>query len=215
MYAGHDMSAHEVVVRSLLEVLQEFDDASEGDRTVGGTWTFCSLLGVCWVVIVLLLSWNFCFMLACHSIVASCFSVFVDWIGCCGFSSFEADACDRSITDLAGATISDSRTAWRSHPKSNRDISCPPSLPYFLQTAPSIARGGEGGDNRKLQLLLLLSAFPKTGEEAEQFALRGNFTTEAANIKKVKVRTATDFFGRSYDNISSLGGFSPMGRVDI
>lgn len=34
MYAGHDMSSHEVVVRSLLEVLQEFDDASEGDRTV-------------------------------------------------------------------------------------------------------------------------------------------------------------------------------------
>lgn len=34
MYAGHDMSSHEVVVRSLLEVLQEFDDATEGDRTV-------------------------------------------------------------------------------------------------------------------------------------------------------------------------------------
>lgn len=34
MYAGHDVSSHEVVVRSLLEVLQEFDDASEGDRTV-------------------------------------------------------------------------------------------------------------------------------------------------------------------------------------
>lgn len=34
MYAGHDMSSHEVVVRSLLEVLQEFHDASEGDRTV-------------------------------------------------------------------------------------------------------------------------------------------------------------------------------------
>ncbi|CAN0327888.1 unnamed protein product, partial [Ectocarpus sp. 12 AP-2014] len=33
MYDGHDMSSHEVVVRSLLEVLQEFDDASEGDRT--------------------------------------------------------------------------------------------------------------------------------------------------------------------------------------
>lgn len=34
MYDGHDMSSHEVVVRSLLEVLQEFDDASDGDRTV-------------------------------------------------------------------------------------------------------------------------------------------------------------------------------------
>lgn len=34
MYSGHDMSSHEVVVRSLLEVLQEFDDASEADRTV-------------------------------------------------------------------------------------------------------------------------------------------------------------------------------------
>lgn len=34
MYAGHDMSSHEVVVRSLLEVLQEFEDAREGDRTV-------------------------------------------------------------------------------------------------------------------------------------------------------------------------------------
>ena len=34
MYAGHDMSSHEVVVRSLLEMLQEFDDASEGDRSV-------------------------------------------------------------------------------------------------------------------------------------------------------------------------------------
>lgn len=33
MYHGHDMSSHEVVVRSLLEVLQEFDDASDGDRT--------------------------------------------------------------------------------------------------------------------------------------------------------------------------------------
>lgn len=34
MYDGHDMSSQEVVVRSLLEVLQDFDEASEGDRTV-------------------------------------------------------------------------------------------------------------------------------------------------------------------------------------
>lgn len=34
MYDGHDMSSHEVVVRSLLEVLQEFAEAGEGDRTV-------------------------------------------------------------------------------------------------------------------------------------------------------------------------------------
>lgn len=34
MYSGHDMSSHEVVVRSLLEVLQEFTEAGEGDRTV-------------------------------------------------------------------------------------------------------------------------------------------------------------------------------------
>lgn len=34
MYSGHDMSSHEVVVRSLLEVLQEFAEAGEGDRTV-------------------------------------------------------------------------------------------------------------------------------------------------------------------------------------
>ena len=41
MYAGHDMSSHEVVVRSLLEVLQEFDDASEGDRTARVRLRFC------------------------------------------------------------------------------------------------------------------------------------------------------------------------------
>ena len=34
MYDGHDMSSHEVVVRSLLEVLQDFAEAGEGDRTV-------------------------------------------------------------------------------------------------------------------------------------------------------------------------------------
>lgn len=34
MYDGHDMSRHEVVVRSLLEVLQEFGEAGEGDRAV-------------------------------------------------------------------------------------------------------------------------------------------------------------------------------------
>lgn len=34
MYHGHDMSSHEVVVRSLLEVLQEFGEAEQGDRTV-------------------------------------------------------------------------------------------------------------------------------------------------------------------------------------
>eukprot|EP00903_Cladosiphon_okamuranus_P005355 g5350.t1 len=89
MYDGHDMSSHEVVVRSLLEVLQEFDDASEGDRTA----------------------------------------------------------------------------------------------------APSIARGGNanGNEERKLQLLLLHSAFPRTDEDAEQFALRGNFTTEAATINRLEL----------------------------
>lgn len=34
MYHGHDMSSHEVVVRSLLEVLQEFGEADQGGRTV-------------------------------------------------------------------------------------------------------------------------------------------------------------------------------------
>lgn len=42
MYDGHDMSSHEVVVRSLLEVLQEFDEASEGDRTVRKRLGFAS-----------------------------------------------------------------------------------------------------------------------------------------------------------------------------
>ncbi|CAN0091694.1 unnamed protein product [Scytosiphon promiscuus] len=85
MYDGHDMSTHEVVVRSLLEVLQEFDDASEGDRTA----------------------------------------------------------------------------------------------------APSIART-TGGEEQKLQLVLLHSAFPHTDEDAERFALQGNFTREGAAIKKLE-----------------------------
>ena len=34
MYDGHDMSSHEVIVRSLLEVLQEFGETGEGDRRV-------------------------------------------------------------------------------------------------------------------------------------------------------------------------------------
>lgn len=34
MYDGHDMSSHEVVVRSLLEVLQEFGEAGEGNQAV-------------------------------------------------------------------------------------------------------------------------------------------------------------------------------------
>lgn len=34
MYDGHDMSSHEVVVRSLLEVLQEFGEAGEGDGSM-------------------------------------------------------------------------------------------------------------------------------------------------------------------------------------
>lgn len=46
MYDGHDMSSHEVVVRSLLEVLQEFDDASDGDRTVRIFSARCVLVGV-------------------------------------------------------------------------------------------------------------------------------------------------------------------------
>lgn len=35
MYDGHDMSTHEVIVRSLLEVLQEFGEASESECEVG------------------------------------------------------------------------------------------------------------------------------------------------------------------------------------
>lgn len=35
MYDGHDMSSHEVLVRSLLEVLQEFGEATESERAVG------------------------------------------------------------------------------------------------------------------------------------------------------------------------------------
>lgn len=34
MYDQHDTSSHEVVVRSMLEVLQEFGEASESDRRV-------------------------------------------------------------------------------------------------------------------------------------------------------------------------------------
>lgn len=34
MYDQHDMSRHEVVVRSMLEVLQEFGEVGESDRTV-------------------------------------------------------------------------------------------------------------------------------------------------------------------------------------
>ncbi|CAM9648793.1 unnamed protein product, partial [Laminaria digitata] len=82
MYDGHDMSSHEVVVRSLLEVLQEFAEAGEGDRT------------------------------AAHS--------------------------------TARATF------------------------------------GQGA--QKVQLLLLHRAFPHADEEAELFALRGNFTPEAVAI---------------------------------
>ncbi|CAM9580439.1 unnamed protein product [Ectocarpus fasciculatus] len=86
MYDGHDMSSHEVVVRSLLEVLQEFDDASEGDRTA----------------------------------------------------------------------------------------------------APCIARATDDRVNRKQQLLVLHSAFPHADNDAEHFALRGNFTSEATTINNVE-----------------------------
>lgn len=56
---------------------------------------------------------------------------------------------------------------------------------------PSIARGTNSHDGRKLQLLLLHSASPLTDEDAEQFALRGNFTTEAATISKLEVWYST------------------------
>ncbi len=108
--------------------------------------------------------------------------------------------CYRSITDLAGGGLVDNdqpqldRMTVENAPFASQIVADyrPRPLPCFLQTAPSIARGAEGGDNRKQQLLVLLSAFPSTDEDAEQFALRGNFTDEATNIKKVKVRTTTD-----------------------
>lgn len=40
MYDQHDMSTHEVVVRSMLEVLQEFGEADAGDRTVSKHYRF-------------------------------------------------------------------------------------------------------------------------------------------------------------------------------
>ncbi|CBJ27269.1 expressed unknown protein [Ectocarpus siliculosus] len=87
MYDGHDMSSHEVVVRSLLEVLQEFDDASEGDRTA----------------------------------------------------------------------------------------------------APCIARATDDRVNRMHQLLVLHSAFPHADNDAQQFVLGGNFTSEATTINNVEL----------------------------
>lgn len=60
--------------------------------------------------------------------------------------------------------------------------------------APSTTRGASGQGSQKLQLLLLHSAFPHADEDAELFALRGNFTPEAAAID-VKVRA--DVFGVS------------------
>lgn len=69
--------------------------------------------------------------------------------------------------------------------------------PELFQAAPSVARGGNVNgntnprDDRKLQLLLLHSAFPRADEDAERFALRGNFTTEAVAINKLEVRHGT------------------------
>lgn len=40
MYDRHDMSSHEVVVRSLLEVLQEFGEASESEREVRSIFAY-------------------------------------------------------------------------------------------------------------------------------------------------------------------------------
>lgn len=45
MYHGHDMSSHEVVVRSLLEMLQEFGEAEQGDRTVRVTAVYRTFQG--------------------------------------------------------------------------------------------------------------------------------------------------------------------------
>ncbi len=83
MYAGHDMSTHEVVVRSLLEVLQEFDDAIEGDRTVRGTGRFVAFFCCAFAGLVLFFLFSSLvefvhFVLTCRLIAASCSSVFVD-----------------------------------------------------------------------------------------------------------------------------------------
>ena len=63
----------------------------------------------------------------------------------------------------------------------------PRPLPVFEQAAPSATRGTFGQGSQKVQLLLLHSAFPHADKDAELFALRGNFTPEAAAIA-VKVR---------------------------
>lgn len=60
-------------------------------------------------------------------------------------------------------------------------------LMNFLQAIPSISRSSSGNENQKLQLVLLHSAFLRTDEDAERFALHGNFTTEAAAINELEV----------------------------
>lgn len=61
-----------------------------------------------------------------------------------------------------------------------------------MQAAHSTARATFESGTEKVQLLLLHSAFPRLDDDAELFALRGNFTAEAAAIA-VKVLCDTSY----------------------